>query len=61
MLSDGNCVGNVNLESVVEDCFINRFCSGSGFMVFFFVKDKREYKFFNVGGYLINLFLMELI
>ena len=54
-LSDGNCVGNANLESVAEDCTINRFRSGSGSMVFSPVKDKKEPRFSNAGGYPINL------
>ena len=55
VLSDGNCVGNANLDSAAEDCTINRSRSGSGSMVFSPVKDKREHKFSNAGGYPINL------
>lgn len=55
VLSDGNCVGNASLESAAEDCPINRSRSGSGSMVFSPVKDKREHKFSNAGGYPINL------
>lgn len=55
VLSDGNYVGNANLESAAEDCTMNRSRSGSGSMVFSPVKDKREPKFSNAGGYPINL------